>query len=89
MKRIGELNFSSITNEEIDKMLNELRQASPVTFTHFIGGPDMRDVLTKPEYMHIKIQVRLTFDSESEIRQFMSTPKCREIYDSYTGGSDE
>lgn len=87
MKKSLDLNFSSITNENIDKMLDELQQASPVTFTHSIGSPDMRDVLTKPEYLHVSMVVRLIFDSDSEARQFMSS-KCREIYDSYSFDCD-
>ena len=78
-----QLNFENITNANIKKMVDELREASPVNFTHSVGEPDMRDVMTKPEYMHITVQVNFRFDDEAEAKQFMSTPKCRDIYNTY------
>jgi len=78
-----QLNFEQINNENIDKMLGEMKEASPVSFTHTVGGPAKSDVMTKPEYLHVEVQVRLTFESDAKARQFMSTSKCREIFESY------
>ncbi len=73
--------FEQIANKDIGTMLEKMRKASPVSFSHTVGGPSTRDMLTKPEYLDVNIQVRLAFNSDAEARQFMSTSECREIFD--------
>ena len=76
-----ELNFEQIAEENIGKMIEKMKAASPVLFTHTIGTPSMRNIISKPEYSYIKVQVRLTFTSDSEACQFMDMPECRTAFD--------
>jgi len=78
-----QLNFEEISQENIDKMLGEMTEASPVSFTHTVKVPTDCDYKTKPEYLHINVQVWLMFDSDVEARQFMTTTRCQEIFESY------
>ena len=83
MRNTLELNFNN--KEKVAACIEELRTVSPVEFTADTPhGPHPRDILTKPEYLEIKSQVRLTFKTQEDCHKFMATSACRETYNKYS-----
>ena len=78
MKNTLQLNFNDKT--KMQPCLDALAVVSPVPFTFAKGGPDTRDILTKPEYIDVKAQAVLTFATEEATHQFMRNPVCRQTF---------
>lgn len=84
------LYFCHDNQDRIEQCIAALRIIAngEIEFESHRGSVDMRDVLTKPEYMHVKCTIVLTFKSTEEVRRFMSIPGARGIYDRYARTED-
>ena len=82
MKNTLCLHFASESGAE--NGISAIHAVSPVEFTTKRQEVDVRDILTKPEFMHTKVIIRLTFKDECDCHTFMRTKECRETYDRFS-----
>ncbi len=81
-----ELNFSSVSDDCINACVQALREILPVPFeVQRTGGPNMRQVLTMPEYLDVHKQVVLSFE-DNDVKKFMQDAKCHATYQFYASG---
>ena len=83
MPKTLRLHFQNPDEKEVDECVAELLRASPVDFSSHKGGPNPRDVLTRPEFSEVEWVVVLTFAGDAEARAFMAEPEIRNLYERY------
>jgi len=85
---MNQLKLHFLAESSLEPCIKELKELQrPFTWerTHI----DLRDILTKPEYLHIKAQATLTFASENDLRAFMQNSRAVNIYQKWANAQSQ